>query len=423
MVDKDVALAAHERAKGKIEMIPKVRISSNEDLALYYTPGAAYVATAINEDKLNAVKYTSKANTIAVVSDGTRLLGLGKMGPEAALPVMETKALLYKKYAGIDAVPLCIDTTDEAEIIKFVRYIAPTFGGVNIEDLESPKCFRVVDELAKTLPIPVLHDDQHGTAVVGTAALINALRLAGKPIPSVKIVINGAGAAGLGFVRMFSYMKIKNVYVADKAGLIYEGRPDHMNDFKDEIAKTTNPERKQGQLADALEGADVLIGASSANAFTKEMIGKMNKDPIVFALANPIPEISYADAKEAGAFIAATGNSAAPNQINNMLGFPAIMRGLLDAGVKSVTYEMLYSAAKALAKSAGRKITQEYILPNAGDRRQMAKAVAEVAVAIAGAAIASGNAKLSPTPEEIRQSLSAKLKRYAKIEGRVVGKV
>jgi malate dehydrogenase (oxaloacetate-decarboxylating) len=423
MVDKDVALAAHERAKGKIEMIPKVRISSNEDLALYYTPGVAYVATAINEDKLNAVKYTSKANTIAVVSDGTRLLGLGKMGPEAALPVMETKALLYKKYAGIDAVPLCIDTTDEAEIIKFVRYIAPTFGGVNIEDLESPKCFRVVDELAKTLPIPVLHDDQHGTAVVGTAALINALRLAGKPIPSVKIVINGAGAAGLGFVRMFSYMKIKNVYVADKAGLIYEGRPDHMNDFKDEIAKTTNPERKQGQLADALEGADVLIGASSANAFTKEMIGKMNKDPIVFALANPIPEISYADAKEAGAFIAATGNSAAPNQINNMLGFPAIMRGLLDAGVKSVTYEMLYSAAKALAKSAGRKITQECILPNAGDRRQMAKAVAEVAVAIAGAAIASGNAKLSPTPEEIRQSLSAKLKRYAKIEGRIVGKV
>lgn len=422
-VDKDSALAAHEKAKGKIEMIPKVRLSTNDDFALYYTPGVAYVATAINEDKPAVAKYTSKANTIAVVSDGTRLLGLGKMGPEAALPVMETKALFYKKYAGIDAVPLCIDTTDESEIIKFVKYIAPTFGGVNIEDIESPKCFRIVDELSKTLPIPVLHDDQHGTAVVAAAALINSLKLAGKQVSSAKVVINGAGAAGLGLVRMLSYMKIKNIYVVDKAGLIYDGRPEHMTEFKSEIAKVTNPERKAGQLADVVEGADVLVGMSSAGAFTKEMVQKMAKNPIVFALANPVPEISYADAKAAGAFIAATGSAMAPNQINNMLGFPALMRGLLDAGVKSVTYSILYSAAKAMARCAGRKLTPEHILPDASDRKQMAKTVADVAVAIAESAIASDNAKLSPTSDEIRQNLAARLKRYSKIEGRVVGKV
>ncbi len=423
MVDKEHALTAHERAKGKIEMIPKVGVSTNEELTTYYTPGVAYVAEAIKNDKSSVVRYTSKANTIAVVSDGTRILGLGNVGPEAGLPVMETKALFYKKYAGIDAVPLCIDTTDEAEIVKFVKNIAPTFGGINIEDIESPKCFRVVDALSNALAIPVLHDDQHGTSVVTIAALINALKLAGKNIASSKIVINGAGSAGLGFVRMLAYMKIRDVYVVDKAGAIYDGRQEHMNEFKDEIARFTNPSKRSGSLADMVEKADVLIGASSAGAFTKDMIAKMAEKPIVFALANPVPEISYADAKEAGAFIAATGSSTAPNQINNILGFPALMRGLLDAGAARVTYDVLYAAAKALARSAGRKIGQERILPDATNRREMAKAVSDVAVAVAQAAIASGSAKNSVTQEEQRVSLAAKLKRYAKIEGRVVGKV
>lgn len=415
MLDKETILRMHEKSRGKLETSPKVRIDSKEDLGVYYTPGVAYVSEAIKASKSEVNKYTSKQNTIAIVSDGTRILGLGNIGPEAGLPVMETKALLFKKYGGVDAVPLCISTTDENEIVNFVRHLSPTFGGINIEDIESPKSFRIVDKLTSVLDIPILHDDQHGTAVVTAAALINAMKLAGRDLKNAKIVINGAGSAGLGFVRMFGRMKLSNVYVVDTAGLIYKGRLENMNEFKTELANLTNPEMKSGSLADAIAGADVLIGASTANAFKKEYISAMNEKPIVFALANPVPEIGYSDAKDAGAFIAATGRSDAPNQVNNVLSFPGIMRGLLDAGARKVTYDMLYEAAKALAKST-KTVSQEHILPDASVRKEMQHAIGNVAIAVAEAAVKLGYAQTSIDPKAMKQNLMASIKRYARQE-------
>ena len=337
--DEDV-LKAYETSKGAIEIIPKVKVDSREDLALRYTPGVAVISNAIKNDKSKVYTYTGKPNNVAIITDGSRILGLGNIGPEAGLPVMEAKAMLFKKYGGVDAVPICLDTQEEEAIISIVKALAPGFGGFNIEDIESPKCFRIVDRLSKELEIPILHDDQHGTAMVAVAALINALKLAGKDITKIKIVINGAGAAGMGIVRLLSYMKIKNIYVVDTVGAIYDGRKERMNEFKQEIATLTNREKIEGSLAEIAEKADVLIGVSSAGVFTKEIIQKMAEKPIVFALANPVPEISYKDAKDAGAFIVATGRSDTPNQVNNVLSFPNIMRGLLDSGAKHVDYDM-----------------------------------------------------------------------------------
>ncbi|MGC8622998.1 MAG: NAD(P)-dependent malic enzyme [Candidatus Micrarchaeia archaeon] len=409
-------LDAHKKSRGKLEMFPKVKVQSKADLATYYTPGVAYVAKEISRDRSKVYDFTSKGDTIAIISDGTRLLGLGSVGAEASMPVMEMKALLYKKYAGIDAVPLCLNTTSEAEIVAIAKGVAPSFGGINIEDIESPKCFEIVEKLSNTLDIPVLHDDQHGTAMVMMAALINAAKLAGKDLKSSKIVINGAGAAGLGFARILSNIGLRNVYVLDTAGLIYKGRKEHMNRFKEEIASITNPEAKSGTLEEIVEGASVLIGASTAKVFTKDMIAKMADKPIVFALANPEPEISYSDAIEAGAFIAATGRSDSPNQVNNMFSFPAIMRGLLSARVRTVTYDLLYEAAKALAKSAGKNLSREHILPDASDSKQMLKAVESIAIAVAQKGIDTGNARLNVTPQEIKEAIRQKAKAYAKIE-------
>ena len=414
--DEDV-LKAYETSKGAIEIIPKVKVDSREDLALRYTPGVAVISNAIKNDKSKVYTYTGKPNNVAIITDGSRILGLGNIGPEAGLPVMEAKAMLFKKYGGVDAVPICLDTQEEEAIISIVKALAPGFGGFNIEDIESPKCFRIVDRLSKELEIPILHDDQHGTAMVAVAALINALKLAGKDITKIKIVINGAGAAGMGIVRLLSYMKIKNIYVVDTVGAIYDGRKERMNEFKQEIATLTNREKLQGSLAEIAEKADVLIGVSSAGVFTKEMIQKMAEKPIVFALANPVPEISYKDAKDAGAFIVATGRSDAPNQVNNVLSFPNIMRGLLDSGAKHVDYDMLYEASKALAKCVGKELGVEHILPAPYSAKEMIDVLSSVASAVAASAIKSGNSRHSELDiSAIKKNAAKIIKRGMKLE-------
>ena len=414
--DEDV-LKAYETSKGATEVIPKVKVDNREDLALRYTPGVAVISNAIKNDKSKVYAYTGKPNNVAIITDGSRILGLGNIGPEAGLPVMEAKAMLFKKYGGVDAVPICLDTQEEEAIIGIVKALAPGFGSFNIEDIESPKCFRIVDRLSKELEIPILHDDQHGTAMVAVAALINALKLAGKDITKIKIVINGAGAAGLGIVRLLSYMKIKNIYVVDTVGAIYDGRKDRMNEFKQEIAMLTNREKLQGSLAEMAEKADVLIGVSSAGVFTKEMIQKMAEKPIVFALANPVPEISYKDAKDAGAFIVATGRSDTPNQVNNVLSFPSIMRGLLDSGAKRVDYDMLYEASKALAKCVGKELGVEHILPAPYSAKEMIDVLSSVASAVAASAIKSGNSRHSELDiSAIKKNAERIIKRGMKLE-------
>ncbi len=414
--DEDV-LKAYETSKGAIEIIPKVKVDSREDLALRYTPGVAVISNAIKNDKSKVYTYTGKPNNVAIITDGSRILGLGNIGPEAGLPVMEAKAMLFKKYGGVDAVPICLDTQEEEAIISIVKALAPGFGGFNIEDIESPKCFRIVDRLSKELEIPILHDDQHGTAMVAVAALINALKLAGKDITKIKIVINGAGAAGMGIVRLLSYMKIKNIYVVDTVGAIYDGRKERMNEFKQEIATLTNREKLQGSLAEIAEKADVLIGVSSAGVFTKEIIQKMAEKPIVFALANPVPEISYKDAKDAGAFIVATGRSDTPNQVNNVLSFPNIMRGLLDSGAKHVDYDMLYEASKALAKCVGKELGVEHILPAPYSAKEMIDVLSSVASAVAASAIKSGNSRHSELDiSAIKKNAAKIIKRGMKLE-------
>ena len=414
--DEDV-LKAYETSKGAIEIIPKVKVDSREDLALRYTPGVAVISNAIKNDKSKVYTYTGKPNNVAIITDGSRILGLGNIGPEAGLPVMEAKAMLFKKYGGVDAVPICLDTQEEESIISIVKALAPGFGGFNIEDIESPKCFRIVDRLSKELEIPILHDDQHGTAMVAVAALINALKLSGKDITKIKIVINGAGAAGMGIVRLLNYMKIKNIYVVDTIGAIYDGRKDRMNEFKQEIATLTNREKLQGSLAEIAEKADVLIGVSSAGVFTKEMIQKMAEKPIVFALANPVPEISYKDAKDAGAFIVATGRSDTPNQVNNVLSFPNIMRGLLDSGAKHVDYDMLYEASKALAKCVSKELDVEHILPAPYSAKEMVGVLSSVASAVAASAIKSGNSRNSELDiSAIKKNAAKIIKRGIKLE-------
>ena len=418
MVDKEEALAANRKAQGKIQVFSKVRVSSRSELSTYYTPGIAYVSEEIKKDVAKVYEYTSKPNLIAIVSDGTRILGLGDIGPEAGLPVMEGKAILFKRFGGVDAVPLCISTKDEEEIVKFVKQIRPTFGAVNIEDIESPKCFSIVDRLSAELDIPIFHDDQYGTAIVVLAALINASKLAGKKLQSLKVVMNGAGAAGVGISKLLHHAGIKDVIVVDTNGIIYHGRQEHMNKLKEELAQISNPEGMRGSLSDAVKGADVLIGASKAGAFTSEMIKSMADKPIVFALANPVPEIDYAAAKAAGAFVAATGRSDTPNQVNNLLAFPAVMRGLLEARAKRVTQDMLISAAKAMAKVIGSKLDAEHILPDILDKRYAIKLATTVAAAVAEAAVSSGDARVNVDAEDVKRRTKESLVAYARMEKR-----
>ncbi|MDE1827968.1 MAG: NADP-dependent malic enzyme [Candidatus Micrarchaeota archaeon] len=415
MADKEKVLELHKRHKGKIETASKVPLQTQEDLSTYYTPGVAYPCLEIKEDWLKAYDYTSKANTIAIVTDGTRILGLGNIGPEAGLPVMEGKAVLFKRFGGVDAVPLSIRTTNEDEIVKFVQQIEPTFGGINIEDIESPKSFYVVDRLAASLNIPVFHDDQQGTATVILAGLLNALKLAGKNIKNVKIVINGTGSAGVGAVRLLSSIGVKRIYSFDSKGVIYEGRDD-LTDIKAEIAALTNAEKFKGTLEEVVVGADVLIGLSGKGHFGKELISKMNEKPIIFALTNPVPEVGYEEGKSYGAFIIGTGSSELPNQINNLLAFPGIMRGLLETHARKVNYEILVAAARAIAKGVGKKLSPDYIVPSMLDQKLATKVTASVAAAVAKAAIDTGVARVKVDPADVKAETVSAIKKVIKAE-------
>lgn len=381
------ALKLHKEEQGKIEVVSKVPLRDKKDLSLAYTPGVAGVSQVIAEDKKRAYDYTIKKNTVAVVSDGSAVLGLGNVGPEAALPVMEGKCLLFKELAGVDAFPICLETQDTEEIVATVRNIAPVFGGINLEDISAPKCFEIEEKL-QDLGIPVMHDDQHATAIVVQAALMNACKVTGKNIEKLRVVINGAGAAGISIAKMLRCINIdervctsvKDVVLCDSRGIIYDGR-DNLNRYKQEIAKQTNRDKKKGGLADALTGADVFIGVSVADAVTQEMIKSMNKNPIIFAMANPVPEIEPQEAKEAGAAVIGTGRSDYPNQINNVLAFPAIFRGALDAKATIISNEMKIAAALALANSV--EPTAEKILPEPLEKdyvQNIVKAVKDEAV-------------------------------------------
>lgn len=333
---------------GKIEVKSKQKLTK-QNLPVLYTPGVAEVSKAIVKNKKLSFDYTIRKNTVAVISDGSAVLGLGNIGPEAALPVMEGKALLFKELGGVDAIPIVLGTQDAEEIIKIIKAIAPTFGGVNLEDISAPRCFEIENRLKKELDIPVFHDDQHGTAIVVLAGLINALKVVGKNMKKIRIVICGAGAAGIATAKLLLKYGAKNIILVDSTGIIYRGRESGMNWAKEEIVQLTNPENKKGNLADALEKADVFIGVSAPNILKSGDIRKMNKRPIVFAMSNPVPEIMPGEAKEGGAEIIATGRSDYPNQINNVLAFPGIFRGALDNRVKGITERHKILAAKVLA--------------------------------------------------------------------------
>ncbi|OUJ18254.1 Malic enzyme SfcA [Methanonatronarchaeum thermophilum] len=410
---KEKALKYNEG--GKIEIKSKVDLKSQEDLSLAYTPGVAEPSREIDVDKDKVYDYTNKSNTVAVVSDGSAVLGLGDIGPEASMPVMEGKALLFKHFAGIDAYPLCLNQKNPEDIIKTVQAIEPTYGGINLEDIKAPKCFKIEEELKKTLDIPVFHDDQHGTAVIVLGAVYNALELTDRDIKDIKIVINGAGASGIAITKILLDAGAENIIQCDSQGIIYKNRQKNMNKYKKEIAEKTNPENKQGDLKKAMENADLFIGLSIPNVVTKKMVRNMAKNPIVFPMANPEPEIYPEKALEAGAKIVGTGRSDYPNQINNALGFPGIFRGALDIRAKEINEEMKIAAAKALAKLAKQPIpkklkklypnedlngfNENYIIPKPLDPRVVPK----VAEAVAQTGIKTNIARKKPKPGQIEQ--------------------
>ena len=384
------ALKRHEAHHGKVEVVSKLPIETQDDLSVAYTPGVAEPCRKIAENPDDAYRYTCKANTIAVVSNGTAVLGLGNIGATASLPVMEGKSVLFKRFGGVDAFPVCIDAKTPEEVIQAVRFIAPTFGGINLEDIKSPDCFKIEQTLEKELDIPVFHDDQHGTAIVVTAAFLNALKVVGKKIGDVKVVLNGPGAAGTAIIKMLLHAGVKNIIACDRHGAIYKNR-EWNKDHKIELAEITNPEQLKGELADVLPGADVFIGVSTAGALSAEMIKTMASDPIVFAMANPVPEIGYDDAKAAGVAVMGTGRSDKPNQINNLLCFPGIFKGALSVRARDINYEMKLAAAHAIADLVtDDKRSPEYIIPSALDP-QVAEAVA---AAVAKAAKETGVARI-----------------------------
>jgi len=376
------SLRIHEKYKGKLSVKSRVAVNDKEDLSIAYTPGVAEPCRQIAEDKNLVYKYTIKGHTVAVVSDGTAVLGLGDIGPEAAMPVMEGKSVLFKEFGGVDAFPICLDTKEPEEIIKTVKYLSPTFGGINLEDISSPRCFEIEERLKEDLDIPVFHDDQHGTAIVVTAGIINSLKIVKKEWKDLKIVVAGAGAAGLSVCRLLQTFGPDDVILTNRKGAVYEGRPD-LNPVVAKMAKITNKHKKQGSLADVLVDADVFIGVSGPNLVTKEMIKTMKKDAIVFALANPIPEIMPEDAFEGGARIVATGRSDFPNQINNVLVFPGLFRGALMVRSKKIVDDMKVAAARALASLVtDRELNEKYIIPAVFDKR-CARVISEEVATVA----------------------------------------
>jgi malate dehydrogenase (oxaloacetate-decarboxylating) len=395
---REDALAFHKAAKGKIAVHSKVPCCSKQDLSLAYTPGVAEPCREIEKNPDDVYEYTSKGNLVAVVTDGTAVLGLGDIGPLASIPVMEGKAILFKNFAGIDAFPIAVTSKDPSVIVDTVTRIEPVFGGINLEDISAPRCFEVEERLKKTLKIPVFHDDQHGTAIVALAALINALKVVGKDFASIRVAVSGAGAAGVAVTKFLLSFGVRDVILCDSRGVIYQGRPD-LNSSKQEIAKITNPRGVKGTLADAIRGADVFLGLSVAGIVTQDMVRSMARDAIVFAMANPVPEIMPDLAKEAGARVVATGRSDFPNQVNNVLGFPGIFRGALDVRASDINEPMKIAASKAIA-SLVESISEECIIPSPLDRR----VVPAVAAAVARAAIETGVARRPIDPEEVRKN-------------------
>jgi malate dehydrogenase (oxaloacetate-decarboxylating) len=399
---REEALKMHKENQGKLAVHSKVAVRNAKDLSLAYSPGVAEPCIEIHEDENKVYDYTMKGNLVAVVTNGSAVLGLGNIGPKAAMPVMEGKSLLFKSFADVDAFPICLDTTDPDKIVEVVKLLEPTFGGVNLEDIAAPHCFEIEDRLRKACHIPIFHDDQHGTAIVTAAGLINSLKLADKRIEDISVVVNGAGAAGVAIVKLLLQMGVKDAILCDTKGIIYEGRPVGMNPFKEEMACITNREQKQGRLADALVGADVFVGVSAAGAITKEMVRSMNHDPIIFAMANPVPEIMPQEAKESGALVVGTGRSDFPNQVNNVLAFPGIFRGALDVHAKEINEEMKLAAVYAIAGLIDEQdLHSDYVIPDPFDSR----VVAYVAAAVADAAIESGVSQKHVNGEEIKKRL------------------
>lgn len=387
---REESLKKHYEWKGKIEVVSRASINTREELALAYTPGVAEPCMVIHDDYDKSFELTRRSNLVAVITDGTAVLGLGDIGPEAGMPVMEGKCALFKEFADVDAFPLCVRSKDVDEIVNTIYMISGSFGGINLEDIAAPRCFEIESRLKELCDIPIFHDDQHGTAIVVAAAMINALRLTGKKKEEIKVVLNGAGAAGNAIAKLLLSLGIKNVAMCDRKGLIYEGR-EGMDPAKQEMAKITNLEKKQGSLADAVNGADVFLGVSAPGVLTPDMVRTMNKDAIVLAMANPTPEIMPDEAKAAGARIVGTGRSDFPNQINNVLAFPGIFRGALDCRASEINEAMKVAAAEALANLVpDDKLNEEYILPDALDKR-VGQFVAE---AVAKAARESGVARI-----------------------------
>lgn len=387
---REESLKKHAEWKGKIEIKARVPVDSRENLSLAYTPGVAEPCLAIHENVEKSFELTRRWNTVPVITDGTAVLGLGDIGPEAGMPVMEGKCALFQAFGGVDAYPLCIKSKDTEEIIRTVKLLSGSFGGVNLEDISAPRCFEIETRLKQELDIPVFHDDQHGTAIVTAAALLNALKLANKRLGEIKVVINGAGAAGIAIGKFLLAMGAKHIIMCASKGIICEGDT-RVNPAQQEIAKVTNREHLTGTLADAMKGADVFIGVSVANCVTKDMVRSMAEKPILFTCANPVPEILPEDAKDAGAFIVGTGSSQYPNQINNVLVFPGLFRGALDVRASTVNTEMMMAAARGIASCVSdEELSKEYILPYAYDLR----AHEAVAKAVAQAAVKSGVSKL-----------------------------
>ncbi|WP_018921716.1 NAD(P)-dependent malic enzyme [Salsuginibacillus kocurii] len=397
---REEALHLHRIKQGKLESKAKIPVRNAKELSLAYSPGVAEPCKEIYDDKQKVFEYTMKGNMVAVVSDGSAVLGLGNIGAEAALPVMEGKAVLFKSFAGVDAFPICLSTSDVDTIVNTVKLMEPNFGGVNLEDIAAPNCFIIEERLKKEANIPVFHDDQHGTAIVTLAGLINALKLSGKSLSEIKVVANGAGSAGIAIIKLLRRMGVKDIILCDSKGAIYEGRTNGMNDVKEEIAKVTNKDGKTGSLSEVIEGMDVFIGVSVEGALTKEMVESMNDNPIIFAMANPVPEIMPEDAKEAGASVIGTGRSDFPNQVNNVLAFPGIFRGALDVNATHINEEMKTAAVYAIADLiAEDELNEDYVIPAPFDER----VAPAVAAAVAKTAMETGVARKNVDPQEVEK--------------------
>ena len=391
MDKKEFALKQHEEWNGKIEVISRAKVETPEDLSVAYTPGVAEPCLEISKDVDLSYKYTRRGNMVAVVTDGTAVLGLGDIGPEAGMPVMEGKCVLFKEFGGVDAFPLCVRSKNVDDIVQTVELLAGSFGGVNLEDISAPRCFEIERKLKEKCDIPIFHDDQHGTAVVTAAAMLNALKVTGKDLSDIKVVTSGAGAAGIAIIKLLISLGLKNVIMCDRTGAIYEGR-EGLNAEKQEMAKISNRNKEKGTLKEVIKGADVFIGVSAPGTVTEEMVKSMAKDPILFPMANPVPEIMPELAKKAGAAVVGTGRSDFPNQINNVLAFPGIFRGALDVRASDINDEMKVAAAYAIANLIkDEELNADYIIPNPFDKR-----VAEsVAHAVSEAAIKTGVARIN----------------------------